>query len=190
MTHDAINENSSVRIRLASPEDAPSLLNIYAPYVRDTAITFEYDVPTVEEFRSRIEHTLRTYPYLAAEIDGQAAGYAYASAFKGRAAYDWSVETSIYVSMDCRGRGIGTRLYAALEDLLRRQNILNVNACITYPNPDSIRFHERLGYRTVAHFTKCGFKLGRWYDMIWMEKMLGEHTEKPRSVIPLGRLKL
>lgn len=178
----------SIRIRLATPEDAAALLRIYAPYILETAITFEYDVPSVEEFARRISNTLTRYPYLAAEADGRLAGYAYASAFKSRAAYDWAVETSIYVDRDCRGRGVGTRLYSALEDLLRRQNIVNSNACITYPNPASIRFREKLGYRTVAHFTKCGYKLGSWHDMIWMEKMLGGHEERPQAVIPFRSL--
>ncbi len=177
-----------LEIRMASEEDAEALLEIYRPYVEKTAITFEYAVPSPEEFRRRICTTLRRYPYLAAVIHGQVIGYAYASAFKGRAAYDWAVETSIYVDQNCRGKGTGTALYGALEEWLRRQHILNVNACITYPNPDSIRFHEKLGYRTVAHFTKCGYKLGRWHDMIWMEKMLGEHEIPPLPVIPVTEL--
>lgn len=182
------SEASNIHIRLASPEDAAALLNIYRPYVLETAITFEYEVPSVEEFARRISSTLEKYPYLAAETDGKPIGYAYASAFKSRAAYDWAVETSIYVDRDCRGRGIGTQLYTALEQLLSRQNIVNSNACITYPNPDSIGFHEKMGYRTVAHFTKCGYKLGRWHDMVWMEKMLGHHTDDPPSVIPFSQL--
>lgn len=188
MTPDTDDKTSLIRIRPAAPEDAAALLKIYEPYVLETAITFEYNIPSAEEFARRISSTLNRYPYLTAETDGRLAGYAYASAFKGRAAYDWSVETSIYVDKDLRGRGIGTRLYTALEDILRRQHILNSNACIAYPNPASIRFHEKLGYRTVAHFTKCGYKLGRWYDMIWMEKMLGEHQENPPKVIPFREL--
>ena len=117
-------------------------------------------------------------------------GYAYASAFHPRAAYDWSAEVSIYVSEDARGSGIGTRLYAALEVILKQQNIVNVNACIAFPNPGSISFHEKLGYRTVGHFTKCGYKLGRWWDMIWMEKMLGDHPDIPGRLIPYPDLDL
>lgn len=180
--------SGSVLIRTASAEDAAALLEIYAPYILETAITFEYDVPTVDEFARRITHTLRRYPYLAAETGGKIVGYAYASPFKERAAYDWAAETSIYVAQDCRGMGVGTRLYTKLEDILRRQNIVNSNACIAYPNPESIRFHEKMGYRTVAHFTKCGYKLGSWYDMIWMEKMLDSHREDPPAVIPFPKL--
>ena len=139
-------------------------------------------------FRQRIETILTKYPYLAAVRDGQILGYAYASSFKERAAYAWSAETSIYVREDCRGQQAGSRLYLALEDILKKQNILNLNACIAYPNPGSISFHEKLGYKTVAHFTKCGFKAGTWYDMIWMEKMLAPHPDIPSPFIPLKEL--
>lgn len=177
------------KIRTATTEDAAALLAIYRPYVEHTAITFEYEVPSEEAFRARIAHTLSRFPYLCAEdADGKLLGYAYASPFKERSAYDWAVETSIYVAMEQRGGGIGSALYAELECLLARQNIINVNACIAYPNPDSIGFHERHGYRTVAHFNKCGFKEGKWWDMIWMEKMLCAHPEQPKAVIPFPSL--
>ena len=178
----------NLRIRMAVPEDAGTLLKIYEPYVKNTCITFEYQVPSVEEFTQRIRETLKKYPYLIAEQNGEILGYAYASAFKERAAYDWAVETSIYVSEGARRTGAGSLLYEALEDYLKRQNVINVNACIAYPNPGSIAFHEKYGYRTVGHFTKCGYKLGQWWDMVWMEKMLGPHPEQPEPFIPVGRL--
>lgn len=178
----------SVAIRMATPEDAGQLLAIYAPYVEKTAITFEYQVPDMDEFQNRIAHTLERYPYLAAVYEGRIAGYAYASPFKSRAAYGWSAETSIYVDQGLRGRGIGGQLYLALENLLKQQNILNVNACITYPNPESIAFHQAFGYHMAAHFIKCGYKLGKWYDMVWMEKHLGEHSDTPKPVIPIKEL--
>ena len=138
-----------ITIRVATPDDAKALLDLYAPYVEQTAITFEYEVPTVEEFRERIEHTLKRYPYLVAELDGAPVGYAYVSPFKERAAYDWSVETSIYVGMEYKRFGIGSKLYDALEKILKKQRILNVNACIAYPRQedeyltmDSVYFHE------------------------------------------------
>lgn len=175
---------------MAAPEDAEALLEIYRPYVEKTAVTFEYEVPSAEEFRSRIADVLKKFPYLAAERDGQILGYAYVHPFKERAAYDWAVETSIYVRMGEHGKGIGRRLYKKLEELLARQHITNLNACITYPNPDSIAFHTALGYQKVAHFTKCGYKFGTWYDMIWMEKMLCEtHPDRPEPVIPIGQLR-
>lgn len=183
-------EQETIHIRTAGINDAEAILGIYAPYVTDTAITFEYEVPDLQEFTERILHVLERYPYLIAEKEGRILGYAYASAFKGRAAYDWSVETSIYVDRSCRGHGVGIRLYDALEVILKKQNILNSYACIAYPNPESIHFHEKLGYQTIGHFQRCGYKLGTWYDMIWMEKMLGEHTAIPADVIPFNHLDL
>lgn len=172
----------SFSIRLATPEDAPRLLEIYAPYVTDTAITFEYDIPSLEEFRSRIINTLSKYPYLVAENEGRILGYAYAGVFKARAAYNHCVETSIYVDMSEHKKGIGSALYAELEKRLLAQGILNSNACITwnemedeYLTHQSPEFHAKHGYVRVAHFHKCGYKFGRWYDMIWMEKLIGEH---------------
>lgn len=170
-------------IREVKSEDAAALLEIYAPYVTDTAVTFEYEVPSVAEFARRISEVSAKYPYLVAEIDGKPVAYAYAHQFQSRAAYQWAVESSIYVGKECRRCGIGRRLYGALRKRLQRQGILNMNACIAYPlgqdDPyltlDSVRFHERMGFAEVAHFHKCGKKFDRWYDMIWMELLIGEH---------------
>lgn len=180
--------DSVLTIRMAEEADADALLSIYAPYVKKTAITFEYEVPTVAEFCSRITSTLKRYPYLAAVRNNSIIGYAYASPFKERSAYDWAVETSVYVSEEARRTGAGTLLYDALESILMRQNIINVNACIAYPNPGSITFHEKLGYQTVGHFTRCGYKLGQWWDMVWMEKMLRPHPDVPEPIVPVGML--
>ena len=180
--------NTSITIRMANPSDAQALLNIYAPYVINTAITFEYDVPSVEEFASRIAHTLEKYPYLIAEEGGNILGYAYASPFHDRPAYDWAVETSIYVDQNIKHRGIGRKLHDALESTLREQGILNMNACIAYPpeedehlDKNSVEFHTHMGYRLVGEFYKCGYKFNRWYNMVWMEKLIGEHLsdQKP-----------
>lgn len=177
----------NITIRIATPSDAQTLLNIYAPYVKLTAITFEYEVPSVEEFTARIERTLQKFPYLVAEIDGEAVGYAYAGSFYPRAAYAWAVETSIYVAQNKRGLGIGRALHDSLEQLLKKQGILNLNACIAHPRGKdpylttrSAEFHRHLGYRLVGEFEQCGYKFGRWYNMIWMEKHIGEHlAEQP-----------
>ena len=171
-------------IRPASEADAQALLDIYTPYVTDTAITFEYEVPSLEEFCGRVRSTLQRWPYLAAARGGEILGYAYASAFHPRAAYGWAAETTVYIRTDCRGEGIGRRLYTKLEEILAAQGILNTNACIAYPNPGSIAFHQKLGYETAAHFHRCGYKLGQWYDMVWMEKMLGDHKNPPSPVLP------
>lgn len=187
--------DTAVLIRLAQEADARELLNIYAPYVTDTAVSFEYEVPSVAEFSRRIRDTLQRYPYLVALENSRIIGYAYAAAFKKRTAYAWAVETTIYLKTDYRRKGLGKKLYLALEDILKQQNILNLNACIAFtPKEDpyldnsSMLFHEHLGYRKVGHFTQCGYKFGAWYDMIWMEKILGEHPEHPQPVVPLPEL--
>lgn len=186
-----------ITTRTATPADAKALLAIYTTYVEHTAITFEYDVPTLEKFKSRIQTTLQKFPYIIAEEDNQILGYAYASPFKERAAYGWSVETSIYVKQNERQKGIGRLLYEKLEEILKKQGILNVNACIGYPQiedeyltQDSVRFHEKLGYSMVGTFHKCGYKFGRWYDMVWMEKFIGEHdtSGNQQEVIPFPEL--
>ena len=166
-------------LRSACVEDAPVLLGIYAPYVTDTAVSFEYDVPTVEEFQRRIETTLVKYPYIVAVLDGEIVGYCYASGFHTRRAYERSCELSVYVRRDKRGRGIGRALYCAMEDKLRKLGKKNLYACIAYPpeedeylTRDSVRFHERMGYSECGHFTACGEKFGREYDIVYMEKIL------------------
>lgn len=181
----------NIYIRVATIEDAREILKIYAPYITETAITFEYDVPSLEEFQDRMKNILKKYPYIVAESrDKGVIGYAYSGGFKVRKAYDWAVETTIYVKRDERGRGIGRILYEALENISKAQNILNLNACIAYPEvedkyltKDSVKFHECLGYHMVGEFHQCGYKFGIWYHMVWMEKIIGEHQENPLSVI-------
>ncbi|MDO4632589.1 MAG: GNAT family N-acetyltransferase [Eubacteriales bacterium] len=180
-----------IYIRNVTPDDAEELLKIYAPYVERTAITFEYEVPTLEEFRGRICDTLKKYPYLAATDGEKILGYAYIGCFKGRAAYDWSAETTIYLAEGQKRKGIGKILYKALEDAAAKQNILNLNACIGYPREEdeyltkaSVLFHERMGYRMVGCFHNSGYKFDRWYDMVWMEKFIGEHTVPAKPVLP------
>lgn len=182
-------------IRLAIPNDAKALLAIYAPYVTDTAITFEYDVPALPEFRKRIESTLEKYPYLVAERNGIPTGYAYAGPFHPRAAYQHSAELSIYLSQDSRGQGIGKALYRHLEKILLSQGVYNLEACITcaekedpYVPPTSPLFHRALGFRTAARFTQCGYKFGRWFDVIWMEKLIGQRPAHPEPFLPFPEL--
>lgn len=183
---------SNMKIRIATIADAAELLEIYAYYVVNTAITFEYEVPSLTEFENRIRNTLQKFPYIVAEQKGHVVGYAYAGKFKERAAYQWCVETSIYVHKDHRKEGVGSALYEALEKRLKTQNVLNMNACIAYPiqddeylTKDSVYFHEKQGYRLVGEFHKCGYKFGRWYNMVWMEKLIGEHVEDQPKVIIL-----
>ena len=187
---------SNISIRIAGPEDAPALLDIYAYYVRHTAITFEDDVPSLEEFTARIRNTLEKYPYLAAVENGVIVGYAYAGAFHPRAAYGWAAEATIYLSHGCRHQGLGKRLYRALEEILRMQGVLNLNACIAVPEADdeyltrnSLGFHTHLDYRLVGEFTQCGYKFDRWYNMVWMEKLIGEHLADQPPVLRFDEIR-
>lgn len=185
----------NVAYRLAVPSDAPELLKVYEPYVKNTAITYEYDVPSVEEFASRIEDVLTKFPYIAVLINGKISGYAYAHPFHPRAAYSWCAELSIYLSNDCHGMGIGRELYGIMETILKKQNILNLYSCVAYTETEdeyltqaSVHFHEHMGFKTCAHLHKCGYKFGRWYDMVYMEKTIGEHAENMSDVIPFHKL--
>ena len=144
-----------MNIRLARPSDAATLLAIYAPYVENTAITFEYEVPTIEDFATRIEKTF----------------------YYARAAYDWAVELSVYASQDARGKGVGSKLYDELEDLLDQMGYMHFLACISLPNEDSIAFHTKRGYKQVAHFPKIGYKFERWHDIVWLQKSLDKQAK-------------
>ena len=175
---------SETKIRNVVINDAERLLEIYSYYVTDTAISFEYTVPSLAEFQSRIKRITEKYPYLVVEKDGQIQGYAYAHPFVEREAYDWCCETTIYLDKNARKCGLGRMLYEALEARLKEMGIINLYACIArtdqkdeYLNNNSPEFHEHLGYKTVGEFRKCGYKFGRWYDMIWMEKIIGEHKD-------------
>lgn len=176
------------------------MLAIYAPYVERTSVSFEYDVPSREEFHSRLHRVQSFYPWLVAEAGGRVLGYVYASRFHPRAAYDWSVETSIYLDEHVRGRGLGRRLYDALETCLKAQGVLTAYACIAHaPEPDeyldhaSILFHERMGYRLTGTFPNCGYKFGRWYGMVWMEKRLvapdAPESLRPAPLLPFPEVK-
>ncbi len=166
-------------IRSAAAEDARNILEIYAFYVKNTAISFEYEVPSVEEFRDRIINTTKKYPYIVIEEDGVIKGYAYAGVFKGRAAYDHCCEVTIYLDRGSKGKGYGRALYEALEEKLRKRGIINLYACIADPisedeylTRNSEQFHKHMGYTKVGEFHKCGYKFGRLYNMIWMEKII------------------
>ena len=172
-----------MNIRSAAPADAPRLLAIYAYYVENTAISFEYETPSVDDFTGRIENTLKKYPYLVLEDEEcTIQGYAYAGVFKARAAYDRSCEVTIYVDPAAKGRGYGRLLYEALEKELKARDFLNLYACIGVPivedeflTRNSELFHQHMGYTKVGEFHQCGYKFDRWYNMIWMEKWIGEH---------------
>lgn len=164
-------------IREALEKDADRLVEIYSYYVKDTAVSFEYEVPSVEEFANRIRSIKEKYPYLVYETNGRIMGYAYASAYSVREAYNWTVATSIYLDKDCRRNGIGTALYEELEAKLAEQGIVNALAGVAYTDMedeylthDSYEFHKKRGYIKVAHMPRIGKKFDRWYDLLWMQK--------------------
>ena len=178
-----------ITVRDARFEDAPRLLEIYGYYVKNTAISFEIDMPSPEEFKNRMRDIKHHYPYLVIENDGLIEGYAYAHLFVGREAYSYSAETTIYLDHDSQGLGYGKKLYEEHEKRLAQMGITNLYACIgvtsnedTYLTNNSRDFHSHIGYKCVGVFENCGRKFGRWYDMIWMEKLIGDHAEAPDPV--------
>jgi phosphinothricin acetyltransferase len=182
-------------LRPAVAADAEALIAIYAPYVQKTAITYEYEVPSPAEFRRRIETYSQKHPYLVAEVDGVPVGYAYASPLGSRPAFDWSVETAIYVREDCKGLGVGRALYEALESLLKEQGIRTMTAAIASVSHDdpyltnaSIQFHLRMGFTPVGTFHNAGCKFGRWYDLTWMEKPIGTYEGNPPHPKSVGEM--
>ena len=160
-------------IRPATPEDAASIASLYNYYVQNTVITFETDVVDAPEIASRIrEVTDAGLPWLIAERAGQVVGYAYASKWKGRCAYRFSVESSVYVAAEHTGQGIGAGLYDALIARLRNGTTHVVIGGIALPNEGSQALHERFGFRKVAHFEQVGFKFDRWIDVGYWQLIL------------------
>ncbi len=176
-----------LNLRLATADDAAAILNVYAPYI-DTPISFETTVPTLAAFQERLGKIMRTYPCLVCEENGQVVGYAYASAFGERAAYQWTAVLSIYLMPQAQGRGIGKALYRALIDLLRMQGIVTLCTIIALPNPASVRLHEQAGFVHMGHFPAAGYKLGAWRDELWMTMQLTKELQPPAPVIPVGQL--
>ncbi len=166
-------------IRLISREDSPGILEIYKPYVTDTAITFEYEVPTQDEFLQRIKANTSEYPWLVCLQNHKIIGYAYASKHRDRAAYQWSVDSAIYLSPLVHRKGIARILYESLFSILRLQGYFNVYAGISLPNEKSVAFHKALGFKEIAHYKKVGFKHHQWHNTAWFELHLSEHIDNP-----------
>ena len=167
----------NITIRPATSDDAGEIISIYAPYIRDTCITFETEVPTIMEFAARMENIINSYPYLICEANGCTAGYAYASKFHARAAYRYSAEASVYVSPEFHGKGIGKALYTRLLELLKEQGIYTVYAGVTLPNEKSVSLHKALGFTEVGIYHNAGYKLGKWLDVMWLEKPLRDYDD-------------
>jgi phosphinothricin acetyltransferase len=175
-------------IRMATVGDVPRILEIYGPYVENTAISFEYTVPTLEAFTQRFLNITAFFPWLVWEEEGKVLGYAYGSRPFERAAYQWSAEASIYLCPEAQGKGIGRKLYAALEELLKAQGYRKVYTIITTANEPSVAFHRAVGYRYTATMADVGYKFGKWYGTVWMEKDLNEWDTPPREPVSVHEL--
>ena len=169
-------------IRFAMPTDAGRILEIYAPYITDTVISFEYDVPSLADFTARVEKISGKYPYIVYEHDGVVVGYAYASPYIERAAYDYTVDLSVYVDATYCGQNIGECLYASLLDILAKQGFYNAYACITATNQNSLNFHKRMGFTDAGTHPLAGFKHGKWLDVCWYYKRLQADTNPPQPL--------
>ena len=177
---------TTMTIRLARGDDAPAITAIYAPYVSETPISFETAPPSVDEMAGRLAKTLTRFPWLVAETEGDMAGYAYASAHRERAAYQWAADVSIYLRPDQQRRGVGRALYTALFAILRAQGYVNVYAGIALPNPASVALHEAMGMTPVGVYRQVGYKARAWHDVGWWQGALREPVERPESPRALG----
>jgi phosphinothricin acetyltransferase len=180
--------NAAVRIRQAADGDAAAVAAIYAPYVRDTIISFETAAPTSAEMGGRIAAIAARYPWLVAEQGGEVLGYAYAGEHRSRAAYRWDVDVAVYLAADAHRRGIGRRLYCALFELLRRQGYINAYAGISLPNAASVGLHEALGFLPVGVYRKVGYKQGAWHDVGWWSLNLQPPPPEPAEPVPCREL--
>ena len=175
-------------IRMATLEDAEAIFRIYAEYIKNTTVTFEIEVPTLTAFRERMERIMAQFPWLVCEIDGEIAGYAYASKHGERAAYRWSADLSVYISKKFHRRGIATAFYKALAEILRTQGYFTVYAGVSTPNPKSEAFHTALGFRNLGEFRNVGYKLGQWLGVTWYELSLAAYVPEPEEPVGINVL--
>ena len=182
-------KSSSPYIRDITLDDAASVLNIYSPYISDTSITFETEIPSVDDFRRRIASVTAAYPWFVAECDGVVAGYAYASRHKERAAYRWCVDFAVYVSPSFHGNGLGSRLYGELVRVVRALGYYNAFGVISLPNEASVRLHELYGFVKTAHISSAGYKHGAWHDIGYWQLRLREEDSDPAEPIPYSEFK-
>ena len=175
-------------IRPVTPADAKGILIIYAPYIESTSFTFETEVPSVEEFAERIRTYLINWPWLVCEVDGMIAGYAYATKYRERTAYQWCTESSIYIHDDYQKMGIAKALYDALFCILKKQGFRNVYAVINLPNERSVAFHESCGFEYFATYEKVGYKLGKWKNVGWWKLSINEYPDEPAPPVRFSEL--
>src|SRR6266498_433645 len=166
-------------IRIATAADASAILKIYAPYIENTSYTFETEIPVIDSFQERIMSYLQNWPWLVCEIEGIVAGYAYAARHRERVAYQWSIESSLYVHDDYQGTGVATALYTALIEILKLQGFRNLYAVINLPNDKSVVFHEKMGFEYFATYKNVGYKIGKWKNVGWWQLQLNEYSLDP-----------
>ncbi|ELY79217.1 GNAT family N-acetyltransferase [Natrinema gari] len=171
-------------IRVATREDAAAVRDIYAPFCESTAITFEETTPSETELADRIASTLERHPWLVCEVDDDIVGYAYAGPLRKRRAYEWVVELSVYVADSARRMGVGRALYESLFAVLERQGIRDGYAVTTVPNPETERFHERMGFERLVDFPAIGYTQAEWQDVAWWQRALAEKTDSPERPRP------
>ena len=177
------------KIRSALSSDASSILDIYAPYIANTSVSFETEVPSVEDFTQRIMGNQESCPWLVYESGGLIAGYAYASKHRDRAAYQWSLESSVYVNEGFRQQGIATKLYQTLFQILKYQGCRNLYAGITLPNEKSVNFHQKMGFIKIADYKNIGYKFNRWHTVGWYELQLNDYSDAPAPFIKWSQIK-
>ncbi len=180
-------EGKGMKLRLASPADSDALREIYAQYI-DTPVTFEYALPSREEFARRVETISADYPYLVCEQEEEIVGYAYAHRQMERAAYQWNAELSIYIDREHTSRGLGKTLAGALLELLRRQGVKTVYSGVTLPNARSEGLHASLGFRRLGVYRRTGYKCGKWHDVAWFEKAIAPYEPAPAPVRSLREM--
>ncbi len=188
MFSDEKGKNMTGKIRFATEKDAEAILGIYAPYIEKTAITFEYDVPSVSEFTERISEIQKKYPWIVYEENGEILGYAYGGPEYTRAAYQWTVEISVYVDENAKGKGIGSALYEKILDILKKQNFCVCYALVNEDNEASVRMHEKYGFIRNGFRKNCGYKFEKWHSVIFLEKQLNDFSVPPKPIIPIGEL--
>ncbi len=178
-----------MKIRIARKEDAKQLLAIYSPFITDSAVSFELRVPAVNEFKERITNCMRTHPWFVCEHEGNIIGYAYASGYRDRIAYQWSCECSVYVDNNFKRRGVARAVYSALFEVLTYQGFVNVYAVITHPNPASIKFHKAAGFKLFAIYRNAGYKFGKWHDVHWYSKKVNDYKSNPENPKPFSTIR-
>jgi L-amino acid N-acyltransferase YncA len=183
-----IEYRNMVQIRLATEKDAGGILAIYAPYIEQTSFTFETETPSVEAFAERIKSYLQNWPWLVCEINGLIAGYAYATRYRERTAYQWCTESSIYIHDDFQKKNIGFALYNGLFKILEKQGFRNVYAVINLPNEKSVAFHEKCGFKYFATYEKVGYKLGKWKNVGWWQLILNQYDMEPTAPVKFSML--